>query len=629
MLEKLREGSQGPVAKIILGLVILSFALAGVGSYIATPSEQLAAEVNGEAISRAEFDQAYQNERSRLEGQYGAAFNQLAADPAYMAQFRQNVLDRMVSERLLNQAAEKYGLRVSDAQVKSQILNMPEFQVDGRFDNDRYLAVLYRANLQPSQFRDLIRNDLTRQQLQQALLGSEFALPSEAEMLVKLNQQTRDVRYVTVPVENFAQQQAPSEEDLKAYYEERKNTFQTEESVDVEYIVVDTSKIAEGVVVDEQDIQQFYDANSQSYTQAEKRKVAHIQISFTDDEAADKAKAEALLVKINQGEDFAALAAEASDETFSAENGGELGWFESGVLPTEFDSALFALANEGDVSEVVKTESGFHLIKLIEIETAQVKPLDDVKVQISQRLQQEQAQNTFYEQAQRLAEVSFEIPDSLVDVASETGLTVETVKGLTRSSANALLNQPQVINQLFNPDFIAEGLNSDAIQLEDDSSVVVRVMAHQAAEIKPFEEVEAQIAEGLTQSRSNKAAQDYADSLIAALQSGEGLDGLLYEQNLQVDSKVKVSRDSQDFEPQVIRHLFMMAKPSEQKAASRIATMNGDQLVLQVTAVNDQDTVAPVETERWLEQLSSIKVEASYQVLINVLKSKAEIQYLL
>ncbi|MDO6764029.1 SurA N-terminal domain-containing protein [Agarivorans sp. 1_MG-2023] len=629
MLEKLREGSQGPVAKIILGLVILSFALAGVGSYIATPSEQLAAEVNGESISRAEFDQAYQNERGRLESQFGAAFSQLAADPSYMAQFRNNVLERMIGERLLDQAAEKYGLRVSDERVKSQILGMQEFQVDGKFDNERYLAVLYRANLQPSQFRDMIRNDLTRRQLQQALLGSEFALPNEAELLVKLNQQTRDVRYVTVPVANFAAQEAPTDEELKAYYEERKNTFKTEESVDVEFIVVDAAKIADSIVVDEQDIQQFYEANSRSYTQPEKRKVAHILIGFSGDEAADKAKAEALLAKVQQGEDFATLAAESSDDTFSGQEGGELDWFESGVMAPEFDAAAFALADKGDVSELVKTEFGFHLIKLIDVQTAQVKPLEDVKDQISQRLQQEQAQNAFYEQAQRLAEVSFEIPDSLVDVASETGLTVETVKGLTRSSANAILSQPQVLSQLFNLDFIAEGLNSEAIQLADDSSVVVRVMAHKAAEVKPFETVESQIASDLTLSRSNQAAQDYADSLIAALESGEGLDGLLYEQNLTVDSKVKVARDSQDFEPQVVRHLFMMAKPTEQKVASRIATMNGDQLVIQVTEVNESSSVDSSEADRWLEQLSSVKTEASYQVLIDVLKSKAEIQNLL
>ena len=622
MLEKLREGSQGPVAKIILGLVILSFALAGVGSYIASPSEQLAAEVNGESISRAEFDQAYQNERARLESQFGAAFNQLAADPSYMAQFRSNVLDRMIGERLLDQAAENYGLRVSDAQVKSQILGMQEFQVDGRFDNERYLAVLYRANLQPAQFRDMIRNDLTRRQLQQALLGSEFALPSEAELLVKLNQQTRDVRYVTVPVAQFANQEAPSEEDLLAYYEERKNTFRTEESVDVEYIVVDAEKIAASIEVSEEDIQQFYDANQLTYSQPEKRKVAHILV-------ADEAKAEELLAKINQGEEFATLAESESEDTFSGQEGGELDWFESGVMAPEFDAASFALVNNGDVSEVVKTEFGYHLIKLLDVQESQAQPLEEVKEQISQRLQQEQAQDAFYEQAQRLAEVSFEIPDSLVDVASETGLEVETVKGLTRASANGALGEPQVINQLFNLDFIAEGLNSDAIQLSGNSSIVVRVMAHQASEVKPYEEVKAQINTALTQSRSTKAAQDYADSLIAALESGEDLDALLYEQGLKIDSRFKVGRDSQDFEPQVVRHLFMMAKPSEQKVASRITTMSGDQLVIQLTAVNEAETVDASETNQWLQQLSNVKTEASYQVLIDVLKSKAEIQNLL
>ncbi|WP_432459206.1 peptidylprolyl isomerase [Agarivorans sp. QJM3NY_25] len=629
MLEKLREGSQGPVAKIILGLVILSFALAGVGSYIASPSEQLAATVNGESISRAEFDKAYQNERARLENQFGDAFNQLAADPSYMAQFRNNVLDRMVSERLLDQAAEQYGLRISDAQLKSQILKMPEFQVDGRFDNDRYLAVLSRAHFQPSQFRDMMRNDLTRQQLQNALLGSEFALPSEAELLAKLNQQTRDVRYVTIPTANFVAAEKPSSEDLKAYYQAHKDSFKTEESVDVEYILVDADELAKTIAVSPEEIDQFYKANSQTYTQPEKRKVAHILVNFGDDEAAALTKAEQLLAKLNQGEDFAALAAESSDDSFSGEKGGELDWFESGVMDPAFDEAAFALAQKGDVSPIVKSAFGYHLIKLLDVQTAQVKPLDQVSEQISQQLRHEKAQTAFYEQAQKVAELSFEVPDSLVEVASETGLKLETVKGLSRTNANAVLGQAQVISKLFDPEFIAEGLNSDVIQLADNSSVVVRVTGHSAAIVKPFEVVESQIASNLTQSRATQAAQAYADKLIAALKSGEGLDDLLYQQHLQFTTKSKLTRDSQELEPQVIRHLFMMAKPLAQKVAGRISTMNGDQLVLQLTAVNEVETVESTETQRWLQQLASIKTEASYQTLIDLLKSKAEIKTLL
>jgi len=629
MLEKLREGSQGPVAKIILVLVILSFALAGVGSYIASPSEQLAAEVNGESITRAEFDQAYQNERARLENQFGDAFNQLAADPNYIAQFRNDVLQRLINERLLDQAADKYGLRVSDAQVKSQILGMQEFQVDGRFDNERYLAVLYRANLQPAQFRDIIRADLTRRQLQQALLGSEFALPAEAELLVKLNQQTRDLRYVTVPLANFASQQAPTEEEMQAYYQEHQSNFQTEEAVDLEYIIVDADAIAETIQPSEEEIEQYYQAHLQSYSQPEQRKVAHILVNFSDDEAADKAKAEALLARINSGEDFAELAAEASDESFSAENGGELGWFESGVLPEAFDSALFAISEVGQVSDVVKTEAGFHIIKLLELQAEQAQPLSEVKQQISERLQQQQAQAAFYAQAQRLAEVAFEIPDSLVDVAKETGLERKTLSGLTRSNASGELAQAQVLNKLFDADFIAEGLNSDAIQLAAESNIVVRVTAHQPSVLKSFEEVQSQIASALTQSKASKAAQDYAESLKQAMLSGEGLDALLYEQNLQVEAKYRVGRDSQDLEPQVVRQLFTMAKPSEQKVAERITAMNGDQVVIQITAVNEAESVDPSETQRWLQQLANVKTEASYQVLIDVLKSKAEIENLL
>ena len=193
MLEKIREGSQGVIAKSILGLVILTFALAGVGSYLSTPAELNVAEVNGETISRADFDQAFQNERARLQQQFGEMYATLSADTAYMTNFRNEVLERLISEKLEQQLAKKLGLRVSDDQVRDAIRGMTEFQIDGSFNNDRYLALLRQAGFQPDQFRELIRTQMTRNQLLRGVVGSEFATAAEMQMLMKLQQQQRDM----------------------------------------------------------------------------------------------------------------------------------------------------------------------------------------------------------------------------------------------------------------------------------------------------------------------------------------------------------------------------------------------------------------------------------------------------
>src|SRR5690606_10791131 len=204
MLEKIREGSQGIIAKSILGLVILTFALAGVGSYLNKPAETHDAEVNGEKISREDFEQAFQNGRARMQQQFGEMYAALAADSSYMSNFRSEVLENLIDEALQKQLAASMGLRVSDEQIRDAIRNMTEYPVDGQFNNDRYIALLRQAGYQPEQFRELIREQLSRNQLIIGLVGSEFATAKEMQALMKLQQQQRDISYIRFKAADFA-----------------------------------------------------------------------------------------------------------------------------------------------------------------------------------------------------------------------------------------------------------------------------------------------------------------------------------------------------------------------------------------------------------------------------------------
>ena len=199
MLERMREGATGIFAKVVLGLVILSFVFAGVGSYINSGGEIPAAVVNGEEISNLTLERAYQNERSRMESQLGELFSQLAANPEYLSNFRRQILERLVSEELLNQFATDSGMRVSDEDVKRAIMETPAFQLGGQFDNERFQLLIAQSGMQVHDFRELLRGDLTRRQLSDAVLSSGFTLPSEAQTALKLQKQTRTARVVKVP----------------------------------------------------------------------------------------------------------------------------------------------------------------------------------------------------------------------------------------------------------------------------------------------------------------------------------------------------------------------------------------------------------------------------------------------
>lgn len=444
MLEKIREGSQGVIAKGILVLVILSFAFTGVSSYLGSSSEPSAATVNGEEISKSALEQAYQSERARLEQQLGDMYDTLASNESYLASVKQNVLERLIADKLVDQAAADLGLTVSDQQIKTAIMNEPAFQTDGKFDNDRYLALIRQLGYQANSFRDMMRGDMTRRQLVVTVVGSEFVLPGEAEYLAKIQGQTRDIRYHVVDAEPMLATVSVSDEEANTYYQQNQSLFVRPETISLDYIELSANQLASAIQVSDEEAKTYYDENKAQYLQPEKRLAAHILVSLGDDEDAAKAKAEAIMTKLKAGEDFEALAKSDSDDSFSGEQGGKLDWFEQGVMEAPFDQALFAL-EKGQYSDIVKTSFGYHIIKLLDLQAASTSPFEAVKDKIVAQIQQDKAVNEFYTLQQRLSDVSYEVPDTLAEAAKEVGVAVKTSPVFTRDNAPEPLNSADVL----------------------------------------------------------------------------------------------------------------------------------------------------------------------------------------
>ncbi|MGC9459013.1 SurA N-terminal domain-containing protein, partial [Vibrio genomosp. F10] len=411
MMERFREGVNGPFVKIVLGLIILSFVFAGVGSYIIGGNANSAAKVGNAEITRGDFEQAYQNERNRMQSQLGDYFSNMLADPAYVESFRKSVLDRMVNDLLLEQHAESLGLRVSDAQIRTMILEMPQFQSNGQFDQDIYQTGLRRAGFSAESFAQYLRRDLTRNQLLTALQNSDFSLDGEVNAQSELIMQTRDIRTIKLSVADMARNIELTEAEIEAFYDENSVRYTRPEQVKVGYVELSAQQIKQSIEVSEPELKKYYQEHLDKYSTEEQRKVSHILVQG-ELEAAEK-----ILADLKSGADFATLAEELSQDIGSAEEGGSLGWIERDVMDPSFETAAFELANVGDISEVVTSNFGYHIIKLDELKDSVSQPFEAVKEDILADLVDQKAVDAFYELQSEFERIAFEYPDSLDDAA--------------------------------------------------------------------------------------------------------------------------------------------------------------------------------------------------------------------
>jgi len=623
MLEEIREKSQGFTAKIILGLIILTFAVAGVGSY-SNSADTSVATVNGEEISQQAFNKAYQAQRARMAKQFGEMFDTLSNDANYMANFRQGIVDNLINEKLIDQNSEALAIRVSDIRLKETIRKMPEFQVDGEFDNNRYLAIINQSGFfQSSDFRDYLRVEMTRRQLSQALVGTEFNLPYQEKLQQALQNQTRDIRFATIAAEQFKAGIELTDDEVNSYYLANQARFENKEQVKVDYISLNVADIAKDITITDDALAQNYQENLSSFTKAEQRRISHILIEFSDDTEAAKTQAEAVLARLEKGEDFAVLAKEVSNDTFSGENGGDLEWLDPGVMEESFDAAALALVNVGDTSQLVTTSFGYHVLKLTEYKKEEIKSYTDVKDELRIKLSNDEAQDKFFTLQQEMARVSFEFPDSLEDAAEEVNVVIQTSPWLLRGGNRVPFDQSSVIDAAFSDMVLQDNMNSDLIEVSDELVLVLRLNTFQEANVKPLAEVEAQIKDILVNQKSTEKAQKTVDLLLADFKAGTDITTQLTTLSASFVSKDKVTRYSPDIDQSISRAAFVLPHPvSNAISASTVALSNGDLALIQVTGIAVSE--APAAPNLAQQQTSQL-AQSAYQSFVNSLKVDAKV----
>ncbi|WP_261882766.1 peptidylprolyl isomerase [Vibrio pelagius] len=614
MMDRLREGVNSIAVKIILGLIILSFVFAGVGSYITGGGNNAAAKVGNTEIGRGEFEQAYQNERNRMQSQLGDYFSQMLADPAYVESFRKSVLDRMINDVLLEQQAESLGLRISDSQIRTMILEMPQFQTAGQFDQEVYQAALRRAGFSPESFAEYMRRDLMRNQLVTALQSSEFVLQGEIDTQSKLIAQTRDIRTVTLSVAELAKSVELTEDEISEYYQQNPLAYTRPEQAKVSYIELSAEALKGQIQVSDEQAEQYYQEHLDKYSTEEQRKVSHILV-----QGDDEAKAQAILDELNAGADFAALAEEKSDDFGSADVGGDLGWIERDVMDPAFEDAAFALENVGDTTGLVKSEFGYHIIKLDELQASKAQPFSEVAVEIKQELLDQEAVDQFYELQTELEKVAFEYPDSLDDSAEAINAKIQTTDFVSQIDAPELLKTPAVIQAILSPEVKEDGLNSEVIEVAPEHVIVVRVEETRDETVLPLEEVKDQVVAALSAVKAEQQAIELGVSLVNELKAGN--EAVLAENNLTFSELETIDRSSP-----LASSVFAFAKPeADQAVFGQAKDQNGNIVVVELSKVTAD--INPDYSTQIGAQLERVGNQQDLTNVLNVLRKNADVEY--
>ncbi|QMV14026.1 peptidylprolyl isomerase [Vibrio spartinae] len=614
MMDRLREGVNSIAIKIILGLIILSFVFAGVSSYLVGGGNDAAAKVGGTKISRAEFEQAYQNERNRMQSQLGDYFSNLLADPSYVASFRRSVLDKMVNDVLLEQHAEALGLRISDKQVRQAIVDMPQFQSDGKFDQDIYQTALRRAGFSPDSFAAFLRSDLVRNQLLAAVQSSDFTLDGEVDAQATLFAQKREIRTITLATDDYAKKIQLSDDDLNAYYKSHEDNFMRPEQFKISYLELSADKLKSSIKVTDDEAEKYYQDHADQYSIKAQRKVSHILVN-------DEKQADALLKQLKEGTDFSKLAKEDSQDPGSASKGGELDWFEKGVMDPAFEKAAFALKKVGDLSGVVKSNFGYHIIKLDAMKPAQVKPFSEVKDDVIASIRDERALDRFYQLQNDLEKVAFESPDSLDEAAKTVQEKVHTTDFVSLTDLPEILRAAPVQKALDNPEVKNEGLNSSVVEVAPEDVVVVRIEERRPETLLPFDTVKAQVVEALSKVKAEQQTEAIAEKVLAGLKQGDMT--ALEKNQLKFGELTMIDRRSP-----LARSVFAMQKPQEgQPVYGQTKDRQGSIVLVELTKI--ESTTDKQLTQQLAVQMQRLTRQQDLTGLLKILREQTDIEYYL
>ena len=622
MLQAIRNNAQGVLVWIVVGLIVVSFALFGLGSYLSGASKVVAGSVNGVEISSTELTRAYQNYQERLHKMFG---DQYRPEMFGTARVKNEVLQGLITQEVINQMLSEQGYSASSKQVFDKIKKYDAFHEDGNFSAKKYKEVLATQRMNHEAFENDLSREIASQQLRSGVTASAFLTSKEIKTLSALENQKREMGYFDVSVKPYQKMMKVTDADIQTHYEKNSQLYLTTEKVQLEYIELNMDDVAALQEVTDEMVKQRYESSPESYM-------------ASDDDAAIKQLSE-LRKQILQGADFSDIAKKYSQDKGSAKQGGDLGYVTRGI-EEQFDKAVFDL-KKGEVSQIIKSKLGFQLVQLDDIREGdpeersvrhilikaknKLKAFVDVKESIKNELKYQQAGKVFFDDADQLNNLSYETPDSLEPVAEALGIKVKVSPLITRRGGTGLFANPKVLSAAFSDDVLKQGRNSELLELSDTQLIVLRVKEHKVASVKPLEQVKSLVKNKLLQEQASQKTKKVTADILARVNNNESIVSIQKRYpEIKWNKKILISRNADKdskLSKTLREYVFSMPKPLADKANwDKVALSSGNQAVVALFNV-EEVSEGKIDTDR----ITQVFGNADYDSLVQHLKSKADI----
>lgn len=611
------------VVQVIMGLAVLPFLFWGVESYRDTGSEGYVAIVDGEEIPRREYEQALRDHHERMRAMLGANFDSAMLDSF---EVRNGVLERLIQQRLLQREAADNGFVVLDSQLVKTIRDIPAFQKDSKFSKQQYEELLRAQGLTPAIFESRVRQELLLQQLLDGYSENGFVPKTVAERVRYLSEAQREISQLQIEPEQFLSQAVPEDADINTYYEKHKADFYLPERARVEYLVLSLDAVAKNETVSDDAISAYFSEHADEFGQPEERQASHILISVPADASEDekqiaREKAENLLEQVKQNpEQFAEIAKEYSDDPGSATNGGDLGFFGRGVMVKSFEDKIFSMPLN-EISDIVETDFGLHIIKLTDIKEENRPNLEDVREQIENKLKIQMVGSVFGEISEDFSNVVYEQGDSLQSAADKFELTVQQSDWITRNSVEpSILANEKLLSAIFSDDTIANQRNTEAIEVKPDTFVSARIIEHKPATAQSLMVVKDQIVEKLKRQMAEAKAAEEGQARLTRLQAGEDDVDVTWTDAQQISYM-----RSQGLDHETLRAIFR-AEVSNLPIYIGAANPKGGFNLIRINKVIEPDSVEEAKLDTFAKQLQQMITQEEMSSYLSVLRKQYEVK---
>lgn len=635
MLLDLRETVRNskPLKYSLITLICIPFALVGIGSYFSGGTATPVAEVNGVPIDQQQLERAYQQQRQQLARMFGGQLPEAFANETAL---REQALQQLITQQVLESEVAKQKFAVGDATLGRAIRNLPNFQVDGKFDSETYQMQLRASGLSVPAFEQSFRDDTALNQFRTGVTDTSFTLPQEADRLSALARQTRTIEAVRFDFEMAKSGVTSTDEEVVAYFDTNKDSYTFPQRAKIQYIELNNEDLAAAVDISGEQAQTYYDDNRGNFIRAEQRDASHILLSADEGDSDDQiAELTKVAARIEAGEAFADIAKELSDDVGSADLGGSLGTIFPGAMVAEFEEAVYAMGSVDEVSLPIVTDFGVHLIKLDAIQPESGKPFDEVREDIVAILKQDEADATYFELRELLVEYTFDNPDSLEAASDATGLDIKESDWLdSDTDSGPVLSSASVTRTMFSDEVLVDETNSEIIEVAPRHVMVLRVAEHNAPRPKTIEDVRAEVVDTLNGDKATQMLSERQEAVLEQLVTGVAAMGLAeLDEFASAVEQLELTRSSTELDRNLITEIFGLAKPGSDVVTHQATLPNGDLLALRLDAVTVPDLVVAAEGSEPVAAIRGV-VDAGpdprrggteFEVMLESLRGQAEI----